>query len=158
MAITSTDAILWHAAPTTGSPHVAGELIVGRNQMRKIGLFAIVAAVVATGLGVWAASTTNARSPSMSQGIEPFELMSNAKELPTVEFADYTFVFRWALGFPERQNPMPAKYNASTTVAFRRRKHSIDPAMKAGIGATACSVLIVALTWLAMHMLPVSIG
>jgi hypothetical protein len=30
--------------------------------------------------------------------------------------------------------------------------------MKAGIGATACSVLIVALTFLAMHILPVSIG
>jgi hypothetical protein len=30
--------------------------------------------------------------------------------------------------------------------------------MKAGISATACSVLIVALTYLAMHMFPVSIG
>jgi len=64
------------------------------NSMRKIRLFA-VAAVVATGLGVWAASTTDARvAPSMGQGIEPFYLMMNAKELPTAEFADYTFVFR----------------------------------------------------------------
>jgi hypothetical protein len=62
--------------------------------MRNISLFAVAAAVVATGLGVWAASTTNARSPSMGQGIEPFELMINAKQLPTVEFADLTFVFR----------------------------------------------------------------
>jgi hypothetical protein len=62
--------------------------------MRKISLFA-VAAVIATGLGVWAASTTDARvAPSMGQGIEPFYLMMNAKELPTAEFADYTFVFR----------------------------------------------------------------
>jgi hypothetical protein len=34
----------------------------------------------------------------------------------------------------------------------------MDPAMKAGIGAAACSVLIVALVFLAMQMLPVSIG
>ncbi len=48
----------------------------------------------APGFGVWAASTTNARVvPSIVQGIEPFQVMMTAKELPTVEFADYTFVF-----------------------------------------------------------------
>jgi len=37
---------------------------------------------------------TNARvSPSMVRGIEPLQLMVNAKELPAVEFVDYTFVF-----------------------------------------------------------------
>jgi hypothetical protein len=52
------------------------------------------AALTATGFGVWAASTTNARvAPSIGQGIEPFQLMTTAKELPMVEFADYTFVF-----------------------------------------------------------------
>jgi len=62
--------------------------------MRKISLFAIAAALTATGFGVWAASSTNARvAPSIAQGIEPFQLMVNAKELPTVEFVDYTFVF-----------------------------------------------------------------
>jgi hypothetical protein len=35
-------------------------------QMRKINLFAIAAAMVGTGVGVWAASTTSARvAPSM---------------------------------------------------------------------------------------------
>jgi hypothetical protein len=54
----------------------------------------IAAAMVATGVGVWAASTTNARvTPSMVQGIEPLQLMMNAKGLATEEFADYTFVF-----------------------------------------------------------------
>jgi hypothetical protein len=39
--------------------------------MRKIRLFAVAAAAVATGLGVWAASTTNARvAPSMGDGIK----------------------------------------------------------------------------------------
>ena len=61
--------------------------------MRKTTLFAVVAAVIVTGFGVWAASPTNARIPSMGQ-VEPFQLMMNAKGLPTEEFADYTFVFR----------------------------------------------------------------
>jgi hypothetical protein len=61
--------------------------------MRKISLIAVAAAVIATGFGVWAGSPTNARAPSMGQGIETFQLMMNAKGLPTVEFADYTFVF-----------------------------------------------------------------
>ena len=63
--------------------------------MRKTTLFAVATALIATGFGVWAASTTTARvAPSTGDGIEPFQLMMNAKELPTAEFADYTFVFR----------------------------------------------------------------
>jgi hypothetical protein len=62
--------------------------------MRQTSLFAVAAAVIATGFGVWAASPSNARAPSMGQGVEPFQLMLNAKTLPSVEFADYTFVFR----------------------------------------------------------------
>jgi len=62
--------------------------------MRKTALFAFSPALIAIGFGVWAASPTNAPvSPSIGQGIEPFQMMVNAKELPTVEFADYTFVF-----------------------------------------------------------------
>jgi hypothetical protein len=62
--------------------------------MRKTTLFAVAAALTATGFGVWATSTTNARvSPSIGQEIEPLKLMMNAKELPIVEFVDYTFVF-----------------------------------------------------------------
>jgi hypothetical protein len=50
--------------------------------------------LIAIGFGVWAASPANAPvSPSLGQGIEPLQIMVNAKELPTVEFADYTFVF-----------------------------------------------------------------
>ena len=63
--------------------------------MRKIGSFAVAAAaLVVTGFGVLATSTTNGRvNTAIGHGIEPFQLMINAKELPTVEFADYTFVF-----------------------------------------------------------------
>ena len=66
----------------------------GRTEMRKISLVAVAAAVIATGFGVWAASPTNAGAPSMGQGIEPFQLMLNANNLPSIEFTDYTFVFR----------------------------------------------------------------
>jgi hypothetical protein len=61
--------------------------------MRKVNLFAVSAVMLAIGFGVWAGSPTKARAPSLSQGIEPFQLMMNAKELPTVELADNTFVF-----------------------------------------------------------------
>ena len=63
--------------------------------MRKITLFAVAAAaVIATGFGVWATAPTSARvTPSMSQRIEPFELMKNAKGLATAELYDHGFVF-----------------------------------------------------------------
>jgi hypothetical protein len=53
---------------------------------------------------------------------------------------------------------MPSKATTTTAASFRRRNFSMDPAMKAGIGATACSVLIVAIVLLAMQMLPGGIG
>jgi hypothetical protein len=61
--------------------------------MRKIKLFAVAAAMLAIGFAVWAAAPSNARVLSMSQGIEPIQLMMNTKGLATVEFVDYTFVF-----------------------------------------------------------------
>ena len=60
--------------------------------MRKTTLFAAAAALIATGFGVWAASPARV-SPSISQRIEPFRLMVNAKNLSRAEFVDYTFVF-----------------------------------------------------------------
>jgi hypothetical protein len=67
---------------------------MGVVQMRKTTLFAVAAAVIATGFGVWAASPTHApASPSMSQRIEPLELMKNAKGLAKAEFYDHGFVF-----------------------------------------------------------------
>jgi len=62
--------------------------------MRNATLFAFTPALIAIGFGVWAASPANApASPSIVQGIEPLQMMVNAKEMPTAEFADYTFVF-----------------------------------------------------------------
>jgi hypothetical protein len=56
-------------------------------------LFAVAAALIATGFGVWAASPARV-SPSMGQGIEPLQLMMNAEDLPRAELVDYTFVLR----------------------------------------------------------------
>jgi hypothetical protein len=61
--------------------------------MRKASLFAVTAAVIATGLGVWVTSPTKARVPSIGQGIDPLQVMMNAKGLATAELVDYTFVF-----------------------------------------------------------------
>jgi hypothetical protein len=56
--------------------------------MRKIKLIAVAATMVGFGFGVWAAAPTSARvSPSMSRGIEPIQIMMNARGLPTEEFA-----------------------------------------------------------------------
>ena len=64
--------------------------------MRKIGLFAFSPALIAVGFGVWAASPAKAPvSPAIVQGIDPLLMMVNAKEMPTVEFVDYTFVFAY---------------------------------------------------------------
>jgi hypothetical protein len=54
---------------------------------------AVAAALIAIGFGVWAAVPTKARVPSTDHGIEPFQLMMNAKGLPTAEAYDHGFVF-----------------------------------------------------------------
>jgi hypothetical protein len=61
--------------------------------MLKITLFAAAAAAITTGFGVWVAAPSNARVPSTVAVIEPVQVMTNAKALPTEEFTDYTFVF-----------------------------------------------------------------
>jgi hypothetical protein len=60
--------------------------------MRKITLFAVAAAVIATGFGVWAVAPTSARITPL-QGIEPLQLMMNAKGLHTAAAYDHGFVF-----------------------------------------------------------------
>jgi hypothetical protein len=65
--------------------------------MRKIGLFAVAAALTLVGVGAWvAATTTQARviAPiGVKVAIDPLQLMTNARGLPTEEFIDYSFVF-----------------------------------------------------------------
>ncbi len=64
--------------------------------MRKIGLFAVAAALIVAGVGAWVATTTEARviAPiGVRAAIDPLQIMMNARNLPTEEFIDYSFVF-----------------------------------------------------------------
>ena len=63
--------------------------------MRKIYWFAAAAALILTGIGGWAASTTHARVHIRADavGIGPAELMTSAKGLRVEEFEDYSLVF-----------------------------------------------------------------
>jgi hypothetical protein len=58
--------------------------------MRKV---AIATAMIAVGFGVWVVSPSNARAPSLSQGIDPHQMMMKASAMPVTEFVDYSFVF-----------------------------------------------------------------
>ena len=51
--------------------------------MRKV---AIAAAMIAVGFGFWVASPSNARAPSLSQRVDPRQLMMNGSAMPTTEF------------------------------------------------------------------------
>jgi hypothetical protein len=64
--------------------------------MHKIKSFAVAAALIVAGVGAWVvATTTQARvtAPIEARGIDPLQITINAKELPTEEFVDYSFVF-----------------------------------------------------------------
>jgi hypothetical protein len=67
--------------------------VIMKTRYTMIAGAAFGAALIAIGFGVWAAAPTNARVPSAGQGIEPFQLMMNAKGLPSEELVDYTFVY-----------------------------------------------------------------
>jgi hypothetical protein len=63
--------------------------------MRKIGLFAVAAALIVPGVGAWVA-TTKARviAPIGARAaIDPLQTMMDARNLPTEDFVDYSFVF-----------------------------------------------------------------
>ena len=63
--------------------------------MRKIGLYVIATFLILTGVGGWIASTTQARvdAPALAGTINPSQIAMNARDLPTEQFTDYTFVF-----------------------------------------------------------------
>jgi hypothetical protein len=63
--------------------------------MGKTGLFAVsAAALILASIAGWAVSDTQARvATATTVQIEPFKVMTSAKELPTEQFADYSLVF-----------------------------------------------------------------
>ena len=59
----------------------------------QTGLFAAsIAALVIACIAGWAVPETQARVAGST--IDPFQLMTSAKQLPTEHFADYSFVFK----------------------------------------------------------------
>jgi hypothetical protein len=63
--------------------------------MRKISLLA--AALILAGVGVWVASSTHARVDApidvRVDRIDPSQMMTRARDLPTEHYDDYSFVF-----------------------------------------------------------------
>jgi hypothetical protein len=60
----------------------------------KTGLFAVTAAAaIVTFAAGWAVSGTQARVAAPSVQIEPLKIMTTGKQLPSEQFADYSFVF-----------------------------------------------------------------
>jgi hypothetical protein len=63
--------------------------------MRNIGLYIVATFLILTGVGGWIASTTQARveAPTLAETINSSQITMNARDLPTEQFTDYTFVF-----------------------------------------------------------------
>ena len=59
--------------------------------MRKISI--IAATLILIGIGAWAVTTNQHVAASTPDGIDPLQMMANAKDLPATQYVDYTFVF-----------------------------------------------------------------
>ena len=59
--------------------------------MRKTSLFAVAAAFIFAGIGVWVASPTHARVEVAIEdhSIDPFQMMLNARDLPVEHWEAY---------------------------------------------------------------------
>jgi hypothetical protein len=65
-----------------------------QSTRRKTELFAAsVAVLILAGIAGWAISNTQAQVVTPSVQIDPFKMMTSAKQLPTGHFTDYSFVF-----------------------------------------------------------------
>jgi hypothetical protein len=59
--------------------------------MRKISMFAT--ALVLIGIGAWTVTTNQRVAASTPAGIDPLQMMANAKGLAATQYVDYTFIF-----------------------------------------------------------------
>ena len=57
----------------------------------RISMFA--GAVIVIALEAWAITTTPRVVASTPVGIDPLQMMSNARDLPTAHYVDYTLIF-----------------------------------------------------------------
>jgi len=71
-----------------------GELNAEGNNMRKISFLSGVAVLVLIGVGAWiAVGTSSSTSALAASTIDPFAMMTSAKDLPTSHYVDYSVVF-----------------------------------------------------------------
>lgn len=62
--------------------------------MGQTRLFAVsAAALIVACIAGWAVSGTQARVAAATVQIDPFKMMTSAKQMPTERFTDYSFVF-----------------------------------------------------------------
>jgi hypothetical protein len=61
--------------------------------MRKFGLFAVTALMLAVDFGALNASTTTQRAAAPSDRIDALGMMTAAGNLPTEQFVDYSLVY-----------------------------------------------------------------
>jgi hypothetical protein len=54
---------------------------------------AAAAALIVASIAGWSVSDTRARATTATVQIDPFAMMTSAKQLPTEHVADYSFVF-----------------------------------------------------------------
>jgi hypothetical protein len=59
--------------------------------MGRLSMFA--ATLVMIGIGAWAVTTNQRVAASTPVGIDPLQMMANAKGLAPMQYVDYTFVF-----------------------------------------------------------------
>ena len=57
----------------------------------RISMFA--AALIVIALGAWAITTTPRVVASTPVGIDPFQIMTNARDLPATHYVDYSLIF-----------------------------------------------------------------
>jgi len=61
--------------------------------MRKISFFAGVAVLILIGVGTWIGVGTGTPTALAASTVDPFAMMTNAKDLPTSHYDDYSVVF-----------------------------------------------------------------
>ena len=62
--------------------------------MRKISIFAGVAALFLIGVGTWiGVGTSTSTSALAGSTVDPFAMMTSATDLPTSHYVDYSVVF-----------------------------------------------------------------
>ena len=61
--------------------------------MRKISLFTAAITLILVGIGAWTIFATAPVAALAQPGIDPLQMMTNATNLPTAHYVDYSVVF-----------------------------------------------------------------